>query len=64
MQVLLLAWFRWVLTRPLSAFLTLFFILYLVLSIVFESDHAIIYDAMDDYLNFEAKRGGHPTTSP
>ncbi len=63
-QVLLMAWFRWVLTRPLSAFLTLFFIIYLVLSIAFEADRAIVYDAMEEYFNYEAKRGGHATSVP
>jgi Ca2+/Na+ antiporter len=40
---------KWILTKKLSGFLMVFFFLYIILSIVFELDRSLAYEAIDEY---------------
>ena len=60
-QTFILQCAKWVLSPKLAGFLMIFFILYIFLSILFEADRSLAYDAMDAFFNVEGYGPG--TTS-
>ena len=44
---------RWVLSKPLSGFLMIFFVLYLALSIVFEAQPQLAYEPIMEWLDYD-----------
>ena len=45
---------RWILSKPLSGFLMIFFVAYLALSIWFEADQSLAYEPLMDYLDYSS----------
>jgi len=44
---------RWVLSKPLSGFLMIFFILYIALSILFEAEQQLAYEPIMAWLDYK-----------
>jgi Ca2+/Na+ antiporter len=51
-MIVILVAAKWVLSKPLAGFLMIFFVVYLVLSIVFEAEQQIAYDPIMEWLAY------------